>query len=226
MMQIWFLSNGSYSERTATTHLARRFNPPPPYGKIPVEHWKSLHGSSLNCFTWMKIGGGREVTALSIQCEGGKRLQRTGKEREGGRGGKRRSGKSRGGLRWSLTVTGYMLPPSSSHLTARIGLSVRPSVGDKFASSSSNGKLCHISYHTFPLEKQRRTLLEPHSHCMYARTILQPWCIIFFHHHDHCCNQIATKFNNFYQISQLWPNLTILTKFHNFNLIQQFCSIV
>ena len=37
----------------------------------------------VNCFTWMKIGGGREVTALSIQCEGGKRLQRTGKEREG-----------------------------------------------------------------------------------------------------------------------------------------------
>ena len=29
--------------------MARRFSPPPPYGKIPVEHGFSLRGASLSC---------------------------------------------------------------------------------------------------------------------------------------------------------------------------------
>ena len=38
-MQIWFLSNGSYSLKNCHN--------PQPYGKMPVEHLRSFHGSSL-----------------------------------------------------------------------------------------------------------------------------------------------------------------------------------
>ena len=48
MMQIWFLSNGSYSLKNCHNPFGKAIQPPlPPYGKMPVEHLKSLHGSSL-----------------------------------------------------------------------------------------------------------------------------------------------------------------------------------
>ena len=47
MMQIWFLSNGSYSLKKCHNPFGKAIQPPPPYGKIPVEHLKSLHGASL-----------------------------------------------------------------------------------------------------------------------------------------------------------------------------------
>ena len=46
-MQIWFLSNGSYSLKNCHNPFGKAIHPPPPYGKIPVEHWKSLRGASL-----------------------------------------------------------------------------------------------------------------------------------------------------------------------------------
>ena len=48
MMQIWFLSNGWYSLKNCHNPFGKAFQPTPPYGKIPVEHLKSLHGSSLS----------------------------------------------------------------------------------------------------------------------------------------------------------------------------------
>ena len=48
-MQIKCLSNGSYSLKNCHNPFGKAFQPTPPYGKIPVEHLKSLHGSSL---TW------------------------------------------------------------------------------------------------------------------------------------------------------------------------------
>ena len=47
-MQIWFLSNGSYSLKKCHNPFGKAIQPPPPYGKIPVEHVKSLRGASLN----------------------------------------------------------------------------------------------------------------------------------------------------------------------------------
>ena len=47
MLQIWCLSNGSYSLKKCHNPFGKAIQPPPPYGKIPVEHIKSLHGSSL-----------------------------------------------------------------------------------------------------------------------------------------------------------------------------------
>ena len=47
-MQIWFLSNGSYSLKKCHNPFGNAIQPPPPYGKIPVEHLKSLHGASLS----------------------------------------------------------------------------------------------------------------------------------------------------------------------------------
>ena len=46
-MQIWFLSNGSYSLKNCHNPFGKAIQPPPPYGKIPVERWKSLRGASL-----------------------------------------------------------------------------------------------------------------------------------------------------------------------------------
>ena len=46
-MQIWFLSNGSYSLKNCHNPFGKGFQPPRPYGKILVEHLKSLHGASL-----------------------------------------------------------------------------------------------------------------------------------------------------------------------------------
>ena len=46
-MQIWFLSNGSYSLKKCHNPFGKAIQPPPPYGKIPVEHVKSLRGASL-----------------------------------------------------------------------------------------------------------------------------------------------------------------------------------
>ena len=46
-MQIWCLSNGSYSLKKCHNPFAKAIQPLPPYGKIPVEHLKSLHGASL-----------------------------------------------------------------------------------------------------------------------------------------------------------------------------------
>ena len=46
-MQIWFLSNGSYSLKKCHNPFGKAIQPPPPYGKIPVEHLKSLRGASL-----------------------------------------------------------------------------------------------------------------------------------------------------------------------------------
>ena len=45
-MQIWFLSNGSYSLKKCHNPFGKAIQPPPPYGKIPVEHWKSKRGAS------------------------------------------------------------------------------------------------------------------------------------------------------------------------------------
>ena len=47
MMQIWFLSNGSYSLKKCHNPFGKAIQPPPPYGKIPVEHGFSLRGASL-----------------------------------------------------------------------------------------------------------------------------------------------------------------------------------
>ena len=47
-MQIWFLSNGSYSLKKCHNPFGKAIQPPPPYGKIPVEHVKSLRGASLS----------------------------------------------------------------------------------------------------------------------------------------------------------------------------------
>ena len=47
MMQIKCLSNGSYSLKSCHNPFGKGFQPPRPYGKIPVEHLKSLHGASL-----------------------------------------------------------------------------------------------------------------------------------------------------------------------------------
>ena len=47
MMQIKCLSNGSYSLKNCHNPFGKAFQPTPPYGEIPVEHVKSLHGSSL-----------------------------------------------------------------------------------------------------------------------------------------------------------------------------------
>ena len=46
-MQIWFLSNGSYSLKKCHNPFGKAIQPPPPYGKIPVEHGFSLRGASL-----------------------------------------------------------------------------------------------------------------------------------------------------------------------------------
>ena len=53
-MQIKCLSNGSYSLKNCHNPFGKAFQPTPPYGKIPVEHLKSLHGSSLT-FTLKSI---------------------------------------------------------------------------------------------------------------------------------------------------------------------------
>ena len=54
MMQIWFLSNGSYSLKKCHNPFGKAIQPPPPYGKIPVEHGFSLRGASLTlCCTFM-----------------------------------------------------------------------------------------------------------------------------------------------------------------------------
>ena len=55
MMQIWFLSNGSYSLKNCHNPFGKAIQPPPPYGKIPVEHLKSLHGSSLTLSDHTKL---------------------------------------------------------------------------------------------------------------------------------------------------------------------------
>ena len=47
-MQTWCLSNGAYSLKSCHNPFGKGFQPPRPYGKIPVEHLKSLHGASLN----------------------------------------------------------------------------------------------------------------------------------------------------------------------------------
>ena len=47
MMQIWFLSYGSYSLNKCHNPFGKAIQPPPPYGKIPVEHGFSLRGASL-----------------------------------------------------------------------------------------------------------------------------------------------------------------------------------
>ena len=46
-MQIKCLSNGSYLLKGCHNPFGKGFQPPRPYGKIPVEHLKSLHGASL-----------------------------------------------------------------------------------------------------------------------------------------------------------------------------------
>ena len=50
-MQIWFLSNGSYSLKKCHNPFGKAIQPPPPYGKIPVEHGFSLRGASLSLLT-------------------------------------------------------------------------------------------------------------------------------------------------------------------------------
>ena len=47
MMQIWFLRNGSYLLKICHIPFGKAIHPPLPYGKVPVEHLKSLHGASL-----------------------------------------------------------------------------------------------------------------------------------------------------------------------------------
>ena len=47
MMQIKCLSNSSYSLKSCHNPFGKGFQPPAPYGQIPVEHLKSLHGASL-----------------------------------------------------------------------------------------------------------------------------------------------------------------------------------
>ena len=47
MMQIKCLSNGSYSLKSCHNPFGKGFQPPAPYGEIPVEHLKSLRGASL-----------------------------------------------------------------------------------------------------------------------------------------------------------------------------------
>ena len=59
-MQIWFLSNGSYSLKNCHNPFGKAIQPPPPYGKIPVEHWKSLRGASLSTKRLNLIARGRE----------------------------------------------------------------------------------------------------------------------------------------------------------------------
>ena len=49
-MQIKCLSNGSYSLKNCHNPFGKAFQPTPPYGKMPVEHLKSLYGSSLTSF--------------------------------------------------------------------------------------------------------------------------------------------------------------------------------
>ena len=47
-MKIKCLSNGSYSLKNCHNPFGKANQPPPPpYGKMPVEHLKSLHGASL-----------------------------------------------------------------------------------------------------------------------------------------------------------------------------------
>ena len=41
-MQIWFISNGSYSLKNCHKPFGKAIQPPPPYGKMPVEHLKSF----------------------------------------------------------------------------------------------------------------------------------------------------------------------------------------
>ena len=45
-MQIWFLSYGSYSLKNCHNPFGKAIQPPLPYGKMPVEHLKSLHMAS------------------------------------------------------------------------------------------------------------------------------------------------------------------------------------
>ena len=67
-MQIWFLSNGSYSLKKCHNPFGKAIQPPPPYGKIPVEHWKSLHGSSLKRSGWVSgLSIGQCLTQLICQ---------------------------------------------------------------------------------------------------------------------------------------------------------------
>ena len=54
-MQLWCLSNGSYSLNNCHNPFGNGFQPPRPYGKIPVEHLKSLRGASLtHSYTLLK----------------------------------------------------------------------------------------------------------------------------------------------------------------------------
>ena len=46
-MQFMCLNNGSYLLKSCHNPFGEGFQPTPPYGKIPVEHLKSLRGASL-----------------------------------------------------------------------------------------------------------------------------------------------------------------------------------
>ena len=57
MMQIKCLSNGSYSLKSCHNPFGKGFQPPAPYGKIPVEHLKSLCGASLKVLNEYNLSG-------------------------------------------------------------------------------------------------------------------------------------------------------------------------
>ena len=61
-MQIKCLSIGSYSLKNCHNPFGKAFQPTPPYGKMPVEHLKSLHGASLT-----EEGEGPRITAANNQ---------------------------------------------------------------------------------------------------------------------------------------------------------------
>ena len=57
-MQIKCLSNGSYSLKGCHNPFGKGFQPPRPYGKIPVEHLRFLHGASIRllCLLALLLG--------------------------------------------------------------------------------------------------------------------------------------------------------------------------